>query len=445
MVAIKELKTKTKDSSLIEDQIENIAGNAEEPDWMRDLRYRAMEEYNEAPLDDPVISDPLEFVTNHRKTPADGINSLDDLPDQTKSLLDKLGISELERKAITGLAIQDDTDMIDSSFRDGWEERGVTMAHMEDALKEYPELRKKFGGLYTPEESKLTAYHTAVWSGGIFLHVEEGAKVEIPLHLFFLIQQEGLAQAPHIIIWAEPNSEIQLVEGCTAPVLPRSSLHLDMTELYIEEGAKVDLTVLQNWPEYVHTRPTQRGTVGKNAELTVTTVGLGPGKSNVTDPQYWVESGGQVEINSITLANEESLIDLGGQIYLDGNNSSGVNNSKGVIMDDSKMITRGTISARAPETRGHISCDALVMDDGAVMETYPGLSSSVDDAELSHEAAIGKIKDDELFYLMSRGLDEETATQLIVQGFVNPVVEDLPDEFLDEVKQIIDLSVQGEL
>ncbi|MBS3813515.1 SufD family Fe-S cluster assembly protein, partial [Candidatus Bipolaricaulota bacterium] len=162
------------------------------------------------------------------------------------------------------------------------------------------------------------------------------------------------------------------------------------------------------------------------------------------DPQYWVESNGQVEVNSITLSQGDSLVDLGGKIYLEGAGSSGVNNSKGVITDGSRVITRGTISAEAQETKGHISCDALVMNDGARMETYPGLSSSVDNAELSHEAAIGKIKEEELFYLMSRGLDEEEATQLIVQGFVNPVIEDLPEEFLDEVKQIIDLSVRGE-
>ncbi len=445
MVAINNLKTRSFDKTGIEKQIEEIVDRNDEPNWVTDLRYRAANAYDGAPLDDPVISDPLEFLTNHKETPADRIKSLEDLPEETKALLDKLGISELEQRAITGLTIQDDREMIDSSFRSQWEERGVIVAPMEDAVKEYPEVRERFSGLFTPEESKLLAYHTAIWSGGIFLRVKEGEKIDIPLHLFFLIQQEGLAQAPHIIIWAEEGSEVQLVEGCTAPVLPKTSLHLDMTELYIEEDARVDLTVLQNWPEYVHTRPTQRGTIEEGGELSITTVGLGPGKSNVTDPQYWVEANGRVEINSITLSKGESLVDLGGSIYLEGDGSSGANNSKGVIMDNSRTITRGVISAEAQETKGHISCDALVMNDGARMETYPGLSSSVDNAELSHEAAIGKIKEEELFYLMSRGLDEEEATQLIVQGFVNPVIEGLPNGFLDEVKQIIDLSVQGEM
>jgi Fe-S cluster assembly scaffold protein SufB len=298
--------------------------------------------------------------------------------------------------------------------------------------------------LYDPGASKLAAYHTAVWNGGVFLWVKEGVKEEIPLHLFFLIQEEALAQAPHIVILAEPGSEIKLIEGCTSPILSKHSLHLDMTEAYIGEGAQVDLTVLQNWPEYVHTRPTQRVKVAKDARFSITSVGLGPGRSNITDPQYWVEEGGRVDVDSIILAKENSHVDLGGTIHLEGTGSTGINDSKAVIMDDSEVITRGKIKAKGSRTKGHISCDALVMDDGASMETYPGLSSSVEDAELSHEASIGDIKQEELFYLMSRGLTEEEATQLIVQGFVEPAIEDLPEEYLSEIRKILDLAVKGE-
>jgi len=429
----------------IERQIEELTEGKDEPNWVTEARYRGMRQFESAPSQDPIISDPLDFIARREETPADDIESLDDLPEDTKNLLDELGISEMEQKALQGLTIQDDTGMIDSSFRKKWEKRGVIMAPMEEAIREYPEARERFMQLYDPGESKLAAYHTAVWNGGVFLWIKEGVKEEIPLHLFFLIQQEALAQAPHIVIFAEPHSEIKLIEGCTSPILSRHSLHLDMTEAYIGEGAKVDLTVLQNWPEYVHTRPTQRGKIAKNGELSITSVGLGPGKSNITDPRYWVEDGGRVEINSIIMTKEDSHVDLGGKIYLEGEGSTGINNSKAVIMDESKVITRGTINARNSHTKGHISCDALVMEDGASMETYPGLSSQVDDAELSHEAAIGKIKAEELFYLMSRGLDEDEATQLIVQGFIEPAIEDLPEEYLSEIRKIIELSVQGEM
>lgn len=429
----------------IERQIDELTEGKEEPDWVTEARYRGMRKFESAPAKDPIISDPLDFVARRGETPADDIESLEDLPDDTKNLLDELGISEMEQKALQGLTIQDDTGMIDSSFRKKWEKRGVIMAPMEEAIREYPEARERFMQLYDPGESKLAAYHTAVWNGGVFLWIKEGVKEEIPLHLFFLIQQEALAQAPHIVIFAEPHSEIKLIEGCTSPILSRHSLHLDMTEAYIGEGAKVDLTVLQNWPEYVHTRPTQRGKIAKDGELSITSVGLGPGKSNITDPRYWVEDGGRVEINSIIMTKEDSHVDLGGKIYLEGEGSTGINNSKAVIMDESKVITRGTINARNSRTKGHISCDALVMENGASMETYPGLSSQVDDAELSHEAAIGKIKEEELFYLMSRGLDEDEATQLIVQGFIEPAIEDLPEEYLSEIRKIIELSVRGEM
>ncbi len=444
MVAINNTRTKSPKEISIERQIEKITEDKNEPEWVTELRYEGLEAFESAPQTDPIISEPLKFLAEQDETPAKEIESLDDLPPETKNLLDELGINELEQRAIAGLTIQDDTGMIDSSFRDKWEKKGVIMAPMNEALKKYPEARERFMNLYDPGASKLAAYHTAVWNGGVFLWIKKGVKEEIPLHLFFLIQQEALAQAPHIVILAEPDSEIKLIEGCTSPILSKHSLHLDMTEAYIQEGAKLDLTVLQNWPEYVHTRPTQRVKVARDAQFSITSVGLGPGKSNITDPQYWVEKGGRVDVDSIILGQEDSHVDLGGVIHLEGENSTGINNSKAVIMDDSEVITRGKIKAKSSGTKGHIGCDGLVMNDGASMETYPGLSSRVENAELSHEASIGEIKEEELFYLMSRGLDEEEATQLIVQGFIEPAIEDLPEEYLSEIKKIIELAIQGE-
>jgi len=444
VVAINRIETGSKKEISIERQIEKISAENDEPDWVTELRYRGLRAFESAPGTDPIIAAPLDFIADRESTPAEEIESLEDLPTETKNLLDELGINEMEQRAITGLTIQDGTGMIDSAFREKWEKRGVIMAPMNKALERYPEARQRFMKLYDPGASKLAAYHTAIWNGGLFLWVKEGVKEEIPLHLFFLIQEEALAQAPHIIIFAEPNSEIKLIEGCTSPILSKHSLHLDMTEAYIGEGAKLDLTVLQNWPEYVHTRPTQRVKVAKNAQFSSTSVGLGPGKSNITDPQYWVEEGGRVDVDSIIMARKDSHVDLGGVIHLKGENSTGINSSKAVIMDDSEVITRGKIKAGGSGTKGHISCDALVMDDGASMETYPGLTSRVEDAELSHEAAIGEIKEEELFYLMSRGLSEEEATQLIVQGFVEPAIEDLPEEYLSEIRKILELAVEGE-
>lgn len=186
-----------------------------------------------------------------------------------------------------------------------------------------------------------------------------------------------------------------------------------------------------------------RAKVGRGARFINTTVTLGSGKSNIGDPHYWVEEGGHVELNGIILGQKDFYVDLGGRMFLQGPGASGINASKAVIMDESTVVTRGIIEADAPKTKGHISCDALLMSDKAVMETYPGLISRVDDAELSHEAAIGKIREEELFYLMSRGLDEEKATQLIVKGFLDPMLKDIPMEFLVEIRKIIELAVSG--
>ncbi|MDV3104600.1 SUF-like minimal system protein SmsB [Thermococcus waiotapuensis] len=433
--------------SIIENQIEELAKRNKEPEWMTRIRYNALEAFERAPHRDPVISEEelLHFIA---KPEIEGlpekVESLDDLPPEMKALLDRLGINEVEQKYIAGLAVQTDTGVIYNQFLQEWAKKGLIVLPTEEAVRKYPDIVKEhFLRLFRADESKLTAYHTAVWNGGIFLYVREGLKVPFPLHLFFLIQESALAQAPHIIIIAEKNSEFHLIEGCTAPILVRHSLHLDMTEAYLQDGARAQLTVLQNWPEYVHTRPMTRAKIGKGARFINTTVGLGSGKSNVANPKYWVDENGYVELNGILLGQKDWYVDLGGEMYLQGKGAAGINASKAVIMNESRVITRGVIKAEAPKTKGHISCDALLMSDRAVMETYPGLVSRVDDAELSHEAAIGKIREEELFYLMSRGLSEEKATQLIVRGFLEPMLKDIPMEFLVEIRRIIELAVSG--
>ncbi len=433
--------------SIIENQIEELSKRNREPEWMTRIRYRALEAFLSAPHNDPVIGEEelLRYIAKPEvKGIPENIESLDDLPEDMKKLLDRLGINEVEQKYLAGLAVQTDTRVVYNQFLKEWADRGLTVLPSEEAVRKYPDIVKShFLRLFDVSESKLAAYHVAVWNGGIFLHVKEGLKVPFPLHLFFLIQESALAQAPHIIIIAEPGAEFHLIEGCTSPVLVRHSLHLDMTEAYMGRGSKARLTVLQNWPEYVHTRPMTRVAVGEDSKFMNTTVTLGSGKSNVAKPHYWVEKGGYVELNGIILGQKDFYVDLGGNMELMGTGARGLNASKAVIMDDSRVVTRGVITARAPKTKGHISCDALLMSDGAIMETYPGLQSTVKDSELSHEAAIGKIREEELFYLMSRGLSEEKATQLIVKGFLAPMLKDIPAEFLIEIRKIIEMAVSG--
>ena len=428
--------------SIIEEQIETLRRRNKEPEWVTKMRYRGLKAFLTAPHNDPVLSNPLEFVVGHKEKFPE-VKTLEDLPPEMRALLDRLGIAEVEKKYVAGLAVQSDTNIVLNEFLKSWGAKGLEVLSMEDAVKKYPALKDKFMSLFSPEESKLAAYHTAIWNGGVFLRVKKGLKIPMPLHLFFLIQNSAMAQAPHIMILAEEGSEIHLIEGCTSPILVRHSLHLDMSEIFVGDGAKVKLSVIQNWPEYVHTRPMTRAKIGKNAEFINTTVGLGTGKSNIASPKYWVDEGGYVELNGIILGQKNYHVDLGGEMLLRGRGSRGLNATKSVIMDRATVITRGLIRAQAPSTRGHISCDALLMGPDARMETYPGLISEVDDAELSHEAAIGKIREEELFYLMSRGLREEEATQLIVKGFLDPMLKDIPMEFVVEIKKIIEMAVSG--
>ncbi len=442
MVAMNEMKEA---KSIIEGQIEELRRRNKEPEWMTKLRYHALNEFLNAPHSDPVLKNPLDFVVASENEVYPEVKSLDDLPEEMKALLNRLGIAEVEKKYIAGLAVQSDTSIVLNEFLKSWRERGLIVESMEDAVRNHPILKDLFMKQFHPGESKLAAYHTAIWNGGVFLHIKSGLRVPMPLHLFFLIQNSAMAQAPHIIINAEPNSEIHLIEGCTSPVLLRHSLHLDMSEIYVGEGAKVKLSVLQNWPEYVHTRPMTRAIVERGGEFINTSVGLGTGKSNIANPKYLVKENGYVELNTIVLGQRDFFVDLGGEMLLKGEGARGMNASKSVIMDKSTVITRGIIRAQAPRTKGHISCDALILSSESKMETYPGLAAEVDEAELSHEAAIGKIREEELFYLMSRGLKEEEATQLIVKGFVSPLLKDIPLEFVVEIRKIIEMAVSGGL
>ncbi len=442
MVAMNEMKEA---KSIIEGQIEELRRRNKEPEWMTKLRYHALNEFLNAPHSDPVLKNPLDFVVASENEVYPEVKSLDDLPEEMKALLNRLGIAEVEKKYIAGLAVQSDTSIVLNEFLKSWRERGLIVESMEDAVRNHSILKDLFMKQFHPGESKLAAYHTAIWNGGVFLHIKSGLRVPMPLHLFFLIQNSAMAQAPHIIINAEPNSEIHLIEGCTSPVLLRHSLHLDMSEIYVGEGAKVKLSVLQNWPEYVHTRPMTRAIVERGGEFINTSVGLGTGKSNIANPKYLVKENGYVELNTIVLGQRDFFVDLGGEMLLKGEGARGMNASKSVIMDKSTVITRGIIRAQAPRTKGHISCDALILSSESKMETYPGLAAEVDEAELSHEAAIGKIREEELFYLMSRGLKEEEATQLIVKGFVSPLLKDIPLEFVVEIRKIIEMAVSGGL
>lgn len=432
-------------TSIIEKRIEEIAKKNDEPSWVTEKRYEGLEAFKKAPNQDPILNNLTDFTGRQNEVPVESIDSLEDLPSDMKKLLDELGINEEEQKFIAGLTSETDTGVVQSDFMDKWEEKGLTIAPMEEAVKEFPQVKEHFMELFDPTENKLAAYHTAVWDGGIFLHLEEGLEVDVPLQLFYLIQESSLAQAPHIMIMAEPNSKVHLMEGCTSPVLAKHSLHLDMTEAFIKDNAEVKLTVLQNWPQYVHTRPKTRAKVGKEASFKNTTVGLGPGKSNISNPKYWVDEEGTVEMNTIILGKEDSDVSVGGEINLEGKGSSGINESKAVIMDEASVVSEGVINALEEETEGHIGCDALTTSPNASMETYPGLASEVSNTDLSHEAGIGNIREKELFYLQSRGLTEEEATQLIVKGFVSPLIEDIPLEFKSEIKKIIEMSVNGSL
>ena len=316
------------------------------------------------------------------------------------------------------------------------EKKNVTIDSTSEAVKKYPEIKNYFFKLVPYDLNELTAYHAAHWSGGVYIHAN--GKFQSPINAYFLLLSPLFSQLEHTIVVLEPNSEITVVEGCTAPIPVRNSIHVGINELYVKKNARLNLIKLQNWPSYVHTRPITKIKAEKGTHVNITNIILGGGASTIETPI--VELGEEAKINSETLifSDNNSLINVASYVtaYRD---SSTVLLSKTIAGKNSKVIVRDNITAEG-KAKGHISCDGLLLSKNAQITSVPSLSSHSPDANLSHEAAIGKLNEESLFYLRSRGLSEKQAETLLIEGFMSPLMKKLPILYRQEVKKIIELK-----
>ena len=411
------------------------------PDWIEKIKKDALAKFDSLPLPKGDFIDLSKFTKNEKVLPK--INSIEDAPKEITDLFDKLGISKEERKVFLGLSVQADNEVIYNQIKDVLLKKGIIIEGMDEAVKRYDWLKDYFFKLINYDQDKLTAYHAANWRNGVFLWAKGVYKQ--PINADFMLLSPLFSQLEHTIVIAEPNSEVSLVEGCTAPIIRNYSLHIGVNEIYVKKNAKVTLTKLQNWPKYVHTRPITKVLVEENATFNMVNVIFGGGASTIEHPVIELKGkNSKATIETIIFSPEESLIRTGTTVLNNGKNSASLLPSKSILSGKSRVSIKDVIKANNV-SKGHISCDALLLSENAEIETYPGLYSSNKNASLSHEASIGKLNEESLFYLMSRGLNEENAKSVLIKGFVEPILRNIPFQYQVEISKMLNILAEGSM
>lgn len=423
-----------------------------EPKWMTEFRLKSLETFESKPMPDwgnTEMLNEIDFNNIHyyvKSTEKQG-RTWEEVPEEIKNTFDRLGIPEAERKFLAGVTAQYESDVVYHSIREDLEKLGVIFTDMDTALREYPEIVKKyFGTIIPPEDNKFSALNSAVWSGGSFVWVPAGVHVEIPLQAYFRINTENMGQFERTLIIAEPGSYVHYIEGCTAPTYSSDSLHSAVVELIAMEGAKIRYTTIQNWSNNVYNLVTKRAYAYKNATVEWIDGNLGSKLTMKYPAVYLMGEGAKGEILSIAMASTNQHQDAGAKIIHAAPNTSSIITSKSISKNNGRSSYRGLIKVLpgAENSKSHIVCDALLIDHASRSDTYPTMQvEEQKDVTVEHEATVSKVGEEQLFYLMSRGLSEAEAKTMIVNGFVEPFTKELPMEYAVELNRLIQMEMEG--
>lgn len=433
---------------LTREVVEEISREKGEPDWMLKLRLKALRVFQELPMPrfGPDLSEvDLDEVAYYART-VELVKSWDELPEEIKKTFDALGLPEAEKKALAGLGAQVDSEVVYQSILEEVRAQGVIFEPMEEAVRKHGDLVKEyFMHAIPPEDNKFAALHGAVWSGGTFVWVPEGVKVEIPLQAYFRMQTQGVGQFEHTLIVAEPGSSVHYIEGCSAPRYTKAALHAGMVEIFAKEGSHVRFTTIQNWARNVYNLNNKRALAYAGATVDWVSGSLGSKVTMLYPTTVLLGPGAKTENLGFTFAQDGQWLDVGARaLHLAPNTSSRLV-SRSVVQGDAKAVFRGKVyvAKNARGAKGHVECSTLLLSPEASTETIPTLNAENDEVELAHEATVGRISQEHLFYLMSRGLTEQEAMSLIVNGFVSPILKEIPLEYAVELKRLLEMSFEG--
>jgi Fe-S cluster assembly protein SufB len=448
---------KTKDDyetimkGLSEDTVRQLSKSKNEPEWMLEKRLLGYRIFKEKPVPKwgPDLSGiDYDDIYYYLKPNAKKSDSWENVPKDIKETFDKLGIPEAERKFFDGAEAQFDSEVVYHHVKEELNKLGVIFTDMDNAVKNYPEIVKKyFGNIIPPSDNKYAALNTAVWSGGSFIYIPKGVKLSMPLQAYFRINAEKAGQFERTLIIADEGSEVVYIEGCTAPIYISSSLHAAVVELVAHKNAHIRYVTVQNWSKNVYNLVTQRAYVYENGNVEWIDANIGS-KVNMKYPSVFLkEEGARGEILSIAVAGENQTQDSGGKAYHLAPNTTSQIISKSISKGSGVASYRGLvhIDKNATNSKSSVKCDALLLDRTAKTNTYPYNEVYADDAFVSHEATVGRLGEDELFYMMSRGLKEDDAIATAVLGFIEPLVKVLPLEYSLELKRLIKLDTSNSI
>jgi Fe-S cluster assembly protein SufB len=431
--------------------VETISDFKEEPQWMRDFRLKALEHFESRPT--PKWGgdlDQIDFDDIHYFVRASEKNSRDwsEVPDDIKNTFDRLGIPEAERKFLAGVGAQYESEVVYHQVNEKLEAQGVIFTDMDTALREHEDLvREHWATIIPPNDNKLAALNSAVWSGGSFVYVPAGVKVEMPLQAYFRINTENMGQFERTLIICEEGADVHYIEGCTAPVYSTDSLHSAVVEIVAKKSSRVRYTTVQNWSQNVFNLVTKRAVAHEKATMEWVDCNLGSKLTMKYPSIYLLGPEAHGEILSIAFAGDGQHQDAGGKIIHAAPKTSSSIFSKSISKDGGRATYRGLLEVAdgASESRSKVVCDALLLDEDSRSDTYPTIRIDENDADIGHEATVSKIGDEQLFYLQSRGLDEEEASKMIVNGFIEPVTKELPMEYAVELNRLIELQMEGSI
>jgi Fe-S cluster assembly protein SufB len=434
---------------LDEDVVRQISAQKGEPEWMLQFRLKALDHFTKRPMPawGPNLSDlDLNDIYYYVRPAEAESRSWEDVPDTIKKTFDRLGIPEAERKFLAGVGAQYESEMVYHSIQENLKKQGVIFLSIENGLREYPELFRKYFGTVIPiEDNKFAALNSAVWSGGSFVYVPAGIKVDLPLQAYFRLNVANIGQFERTMIIVEEGAQVHYVEGCTAPQYTTDSFHSGVIEIVVSKGARVRYTTIQNWSTNVYNLVTQRAKVYAGGTMEWVDANLGSKVTMKYPSCYLLEPGAHGEILSMAFAGPGQHQDAGGKVIHFAPHTSSKITSKSISKGGGRTSYRGLLKVYkgANDVRSNVVCDALLLDPASRSDTYPYIEIDEDDVTIGHEATVSKVGEEQLFYLMSRGLSQEEATTMVVSGFIEPLVKELPMEYAVEMNRLIQLQMAG--
>ncbi|MCY2996208.1 MAG: Fe-S cluster assembly protein SufB [Planctomycetota bacterium] len=428
--------------------VSQISEMKREPAWMRDFRLKALAIFESKPMPKwgGDIGVHFQDIYYYLKPTDKQGRTWDEVPDEIKKTFEKLGIPEAERKFLSGVKAQFESEVVYGSLKEDLQKQGVLFTDTDSALREHPELfAEYFSKVIPPDDNKFAALNSAVWSGGSFIYVPPGVKIDFPLQAYFRINAESMGQFERTLIIVDEGASIHYVEGCTAPMYTTESLHSAVVEIIVKRGARCRYSTIQNWANNIYNLVTKRAMAYRDATMEWVDGNLGSHLTMKYPAVYLMEPGARGEILSIAFAGHGQHQDTGAKLVFCAPHTTGQIVSKSISKSGGRSSYRGLVKVEkgAVGAKCKVVCDALILDAKSRSDTYPYIEIAEQDVSIGHEASVSRIGEEQLFYLMSRGLSESEASTMIVNGFIEPLVKELPMEYAVELNRLIELQMEG--